>query len=469
MALDWQSMGTWRMLWVRTLEIISHAAHTLMNRLQANGKNDGLSWRLLLVFRHEAEDAIAHTRGYLAEGVKTPLGTYEPQTPQPLPPAPTKQPLTSGNARDVALAVAAGDTVLDMDLVYDHGLTDTRATELLKRFEALGIVGPRGAGGVREVLVSPARAAELLDAEDHERTTSWSSEHETLSPRWFDDVKAALPGRSNSEVSASDVVKMLIDTSARMRLGVEAAETAQQRANQAVTLYLEGRGDEVPHALAGNGREYTRDQDGRWSLHTRQPVGSDAQREVREQKPGADTALPRRIRNLSPNGQPAKARAAAAPGDTSQREPISLTPHAQLSAQAERLRSRAEFALAAATTPAEERKAQVLLGIAQRSRATADSMAGGLPTGKHASGVDQALTAEALLAAIRTHAHAQGAQIPPDVLASAAEAAASAIATTPRRRPGEAASRPARQGRHEPAQEQRHPQRSHTPTGPRRR
>jgi hypothetical protein len=115
------------------------------------------------------------------------------------------------------------------------------------------------------------------------------------------------------------------------------------------------------------------------------------------------------------------------------------------------MQDRADFARAAATSPAEERAAGVLQTIAANSRATADKIAGAAPAGGPPAAPQSGLTAEAFLAALRTTAQARGAQIPDDLLASAMEAAQEAVAAVPQRPAGsaEAPPRPSRRGQAE--------------------
>ena len=177
MMADHQTLGTLRMLWVRTLEIISHGARFLMTRLDASGERDGLRWNVLRAVRHAAEDHIAQAHGHLAEGVSTPLGTYEPASLTPDreergpaaddPSAPSES-ATKGKEqgedrfREVALAVAQRDFLLPMDLTFTHGVPFADAVTMLERMEQVGIVTAPREGDVREVLVDPDSAREIL-------------------------------------------------------------------------------------------------------------------------------------------------------------------------------------------------------------------------------------------------------------------------------------------------------------------
>ncbi|MFF0131013.1 UvrD-helicase domain-containing protein [Streptomyces mirabilis] len=484
---DRQTLGTGRALWVRTLEIISSGAQALINRLAANGGRNGLRWNLLRVLRHTAEDHIAHLHGHLPEDVSTPLGTYEsavdegaeqtpaageetaPQAPAPQgPSAAEAEPAGAGESlagdpdrlRAVVLQVAAKEYTLAMDLVYDYGIPAAEADALLTRMEELGIVGPQGEGGVRNVLVTPGEAESLVDAS---RTADgpaprWQPVNEPLTPAWFDEVRTAVrrdvqPDRG---LSRRDLMSLLNHENARPGNRTDAG----RRANECVDLFLQGRGDEVPQHLAGEGFAYVRGEANRdWALReaapspaSPTPAGGQAEA-AGEQEAAAGPQLPRR-RRPTPTDGPSKIEQAAAgrrrqPSATEGNRPaVTVNTFA---AQAQRMLDRADFARAAATSPAEERAAGVLQTIAANSRATADKIAGAAPAGGPPASPHAGLTAEAFLAALRTTAQARGAQIPDDLLASAMEAAQEAVAAVPQGSAGSAAAapRPSRRGQAE--------------------
>lgn len=483
---DRQTLGTGRALWVRTLEIISSGAQALINRLSANGSRNGLRWNLLRVLRNAAEDRIAHLHGHLPEGVSTPLGTYEsavgeaaeqtpaageetaPQAPAPGGPSTAEaEPAPAGESlagdpdrfRAVVLQVAAKEYTLALDLSHDHGIPAAEADALLTRMEELGIVGPQGEGGVRDVLVTPSDAESLMDASPAPGAPAprWQPASEPLTSAWFDEVRTAVrrdvqPDRG---LSRRDLMSLLNHENMRPGSRVDAG----RRANECVDLFLQGRGDEVPQHLAGEGFVYVRGQANKdWALREAapapaSPTPASGQAQAGEQEAAAGPHLPRRRRPTPTNG-PSKIEQAAAgrrrqPSPTEGNKPT-VTANA-FAAQAQRMQDRADFAQAAATSPAEERAAGVLQTIAANSRATADKIAGVASVGGSPASQQSGLTAEAFLAALRTTAQARGAQIPDDLLASAMEAAQEAVAAVPQRSAGSAAAppRPSRRGQAE--------------------
>ncbi|MEW2401963.1 AAA family ATPase [Streptomyces sp. NPDC046862] len=469
---DRQTLGTGRALWARTLEIISSGAQALINRLAANGGGNGLRWNLLRVLRHAAEDHLAHLHGHLPEDVSTPFGTYESavdeaaeQTPEageetapaaPAPegrsaegtePEPASESLASDpdRFRQVALQVAAKEYTLALDLSYDHGISAAEADTMLARMEELGVVGPQGEGGVRDVLVTPGEAESILDASPAADGPAprWQPVNEPLSQAWFEEVRTAVrrdvqPDRG---LSRRDLMSLLNHENARPGNRADAG----RRANECVELFLQGRGDEVPQHLAGEGFDYVRGEANRdWVLREAAPLSaSPAPPSPQVEAAGGREAasgpqLPRRRRSTEA-GQPSKIEEAAAgrrrkPSPTAGDKP-SVTANT-FATQAQRMQDRANFAKAAAISPAEERAAGVLQNIAANSRATADRIAGSASAGGTPASPQAELTAEAFLAALRTTAQARGAQIPDDLLASAMEVAQEAVAAAPQRAAG---------------------------------
>ncbi|MEU9168556.1 UvrD-helicase domain-containing protein [Streptomyces sp. NPDC048420] len=481
---DRQTLGTGRALWVRTLEIISSGAQALINRLAANGGRNGLRWNLLRVLRHAAEDHVAHLHGHLPEDVSTPLGTYEsvvdeaaeqapaeaegtaPQAPSPEGPSAEGAESAPGDEnpvenpdlfRAVVLQVAAKEYTLALDLSYDYGVSAAEADTLLARMEELGVVGPQGDGGVREVLVAPGEAESLLDATpaSDRPAPRWQPVSEPLTPAWFDEVRTAIRSdvQPDRGLSRRDLMSLLNHENTRPGNRADAG----RRANECVDLFLQGRGAEIPQHLAGEGFAYVRGTFHRdWALHedaspTASPAAASGQAEAAgEQEAVAGPGLPRRRRPTPTDGPSRIERAAAGPrrqpAPTAGQNPA-VTAGA-VAVQAQRIQDRADFARAAATSPAEERAAGVLQTIAAHSRATADRIAGAAPAGGPSASPQPALTAEAFLAALRTTAQARGAQIPDDLLASAMEAAQEAVAAAPQSSAGSAAAvpRPTRRG-----------------------
>ncbi|MDQ0765619.1 UvrD-helicase domain-containing protein [Streptomyces canus] len=483
---DRTTLGTGRALWVRTLEIISSGAQALINRLSANGQQNGLRWNLLRVLRHAAEDHISHMHGHLPEEVSTPLGSYEsavdevaeqtpaageetaPQAPAPevlsadgTEPAPVGESLAGDpdRFRALVLQVAAKEYTLALDLSYDHGISADEADALLARMEELGVVGPQREGGVRDVLVTPGEAESLMDAipAADGPAPRWQPVNEPLTPAWFDEVRTAVrrdvqPDRG---LSRRDLMSLLNHENARPGNRTDVGG----RANESVELFLQGRGDEVPRHLAGEGFTYVRglaDRD--WVLRetappAASPTPASGQVEAAgEQEAAAGPQLPRRRR---PTGTIRSKIEQAAAGRRRQPTPTEGNRPAvaanTFAAQAQRMQDRADFARAAATSPAEERAAGVLQTIAANSRATADRIAGVAPAEGPPASPQAGLTAEAFLAALRTTAQARGSQIPDDLLTSAMEAAQEAVAAAPQRSAGSAAAapRPTRKGQAE--------------------
>ncbi|MCA1217376.1 UvrD-helicase domain-containing protein [Streptomyces sp. 8L] len=501
---DRQTLGTGKTLWVRSLEIISSGAQTLINRLARGGGRKGLRWNLLRVLRHAAEDHIAHLHGHLPGDVSTPLGTYESvvsetaeQTPAandettPLANAPEGDPGAESEPapvaeslagdpdrfREVVLQAAAKEYTLALDLSYDLGIPVAEADSLLTRMEELGIVGPQKEGGVREVLVTRGDAENLMDASPAPGTPAprWQPTNEPLTLSWFDEVRTAVrrdvqPYRG---LSRRDLMSLLNHANARPGDRAEAG----RRANECIDLFLQGRGDEVPRHLAGEGFVYVRGEADRgWALRETAPApapptpaGMQTQA-AGEQKIAAGAHLPRRRRPTPTEGLSKIEQAAAGRlRQPSPEEDNKPTVNANTFAvQAQRIQDRADFAQAAANSPAEERAAGVLQTIAANSRATADKIAGTAHDGASPASPHSALTAEAFLAALRTTAQARGAQIPDDLLATAMEAAQEAAAAVPQRSAGFAAAppRPSRRGQaeREQAEHRLHGQRNN-PSG----
>ncbi|MFG2785813.1 UvrD-helicase domain-containing protein [Streptomyces prunicolor] len=479
---DRQTLGTGRALWLRTLEIISSGAQALINRLAANGGRNGLRWNLLRVLRHAAEDHIARLHGHLPEDASTPLGTYESAVGEaveqtsaageetaaqaPAPEGPSAAETESASVgeglagdpdrfRAVVLQAAAKEYTLALDVSYDSGIPAVEADALLTRMEELGIVGPQGEGGVRAVLVPPGEAESLVDASvAHDSPAPrWQPVNEPLTEDWFEEVHTAVRGdlRPNRGLNRLTLFSLLEHESARPGHRADSG----RRANESVELFLQGRGREIPKHLAGEGFVYVyvggeanRDRD--WALREAAPApgspspASGQTQPAGEQEAAAGPQLPRR-RRPTPTDGPSRIEQAATgrprrPTPTGGNKPT-VTANT-FATQAQRMQDRANFAQAAATSPAEERAAGVLQTIAANSRATADKIAGAAPAGGAPTSAQSGLTAEAFLAALRTTAQARGAQIPDDLLASAMEAAQEAVAAAPQRSTGSATAPP---------------------------
>lgn len=496
---DQATLGTGRALWLRTLEIISSGAQTLIKRLGAKGNRNGPLLHALRQLRHSAEDHTARLRGHLSQNVSSPLGAYEstdgasPQSATVGDESGVQAPVhgrSSGNRaesepaadtpvedrdrfRDVVLyAAGRGNNILALDLHYEYRIPVAAAEALLARMEDLGVVGPRDEWGARYILVSPEQAVGILDAtpalDKHE--PRWQPANVPLSPKWFDEVRTAVRGdvQPDRGLSRRDLMSLLKHEGTRPGSRADAG----RRANESVDLFLQGRGDEVPKHLAGKGFVYVRGEANKdWTLREAAPVQalpaipSGQASAAGEQKAAPGPRLPRRHRPTRTDG-PSKIEQAAA-GRSRQSYSTGggrAVTAESFAVQAQRMQDRADFARAAATSPAEERAAGVLQTIAENSRATADKIAGATPAGGSPASPQSGLTAEAFIAALRTTAQARGSQIPDDLLASAMEAAREAVAAVPQSSAGSApaAPRPSRrvQAEQEQAEHRLHGQRN---------
>ncbi|MEV5434444.1 UvrD-helicase domain-containing protein [Streptomyces sp. NPDC052682] len=392
LSADDTILGTGRMLWVRTVEMISHGIRTLLARLERGGHRDGLRWNALRVLHHAAEEHISHLRGYLPEGQTTPLGTY--YDPEPA----------------------------------------------AQSFAADG----------EQVTKSPAPQV-TAQAPGQEPGPRWNPEHQPFRSGWFDEVRAALPREPvlDGELSRGDMISLLLREHQRVMRGQTDRAEAGQRANRAVELYLSGRGSEVPAMLAGQGYAYGRGEDGDgWQLRastdgpatTVRPPAAAPEASAQPEQSAAPGAKPestklqasppsqRRLRPDATATAPTAAVAQQRQGEVPDQR--SLT-HQALATQAERLRDRGRLAAAAATTPAERRKAEMLLELADKSQAAAQKLAD-KPRTQVAPPQERALMAEPFLAALRVHAAARGAALPEDVIQSAWQAAVKATAAAQR-------------------------------------
>jgi hypothetical protein len=183
------------------------------------------------------------------------------------------------------------------------------------------------------------------------------------------------------------------------------------------------------------------------------------------------TELPQRRRAKAP-GEPSRIAAAAAARSAAGPAVRIDAPFTrdQFLAQASRLRQRAEFARATATTPAEERRADILNKIADRAEQSARALSHGPGTGRGPTSGRVAVTAEAFIAALQVHAQARGEQIPNGLLEGAMQMAVDAGRQPPRAGAAPTAASPRR--RREAAQqtaEEHGQERPSAPTGVRRR
>ncbi|MCM2388768.1 UvrD-helicase domain-containing protein [Streptomyces albipurpureus] len=513
---DNETLGTGRMLWVRTVEVIAHGIRTLLDRLARGGNREGLRYNVLRALHHAAEDHLSHLRGYLPEDATTPLGTYS----DPAPATTHLQDITSepGNVAELAerpelatadtgqewLPSANGDweqllraaevvtesnyaspVALQLRLQVGH----QESGDLLRRLEELKIVGAPARGSLRKVLRSPGEVARIIGAARaaQEPQNQWRPRHNPFRSTWFDEVRAALPREPQPQgaLSRSDMISLLFRENQRVTQHETDQEGAGQRANHAVELYLSGRGNEVPAMLAGEGFSYAPDIEGKhWEAkatvdssyrtvgrgNALDPAPSGETTPAQGSERVAQLPLPQRRRTpsespappASPHSPQAQPSFAAAPGRPT-------NPKRELAIQAYRLGSKAQFAAATATTPAEQKKAENLLQLAEKSRVASEKLSN--PSPSATPGTD-ALMAEPFLAALRAHATAQGAALPEDVVQSAWTAAAKATGSVQRPGSPPAGESPTKADKGRPdrhAQQQVHHQQSSSPNAPGRR
>jgi len=564
LGADHATLGTGRMLWVRTVEVIAHGIRTLLERLERGGDRDGLRWNVLRVLHHAAEENISHLRGFLPEDVNSPLGTYyDPQpdaeqaqevavevtaeaTPavsveaelvradldafqrevlerknrfieqvvngrdqqvQPASPDSTAAAAAEPVAEDwdqlrEAVDMAVGTNFASAMLIRQRlSIGSPQTAALLQRMEDLGIVGPKEGTRLRPVLVDREEAGRILDRAQAAAQTGprWNSGNEALRNAWFTEVRAAVMDTAGGELTRQDLMAMLAHESVRVRAGKTDRVEAGERANRAVELYLGGRGDEVPGMVGGEGQRYVRgEQDLGWQIQaaaaepspvaaaepaTVETTAAESAVEAAQAVPQSDApqegpALPQR---RSPSAESAPAPASqATPDSPQQQQPAADQPSPTqqlLTAQADRLKDKAGFATQAASTPAEQQHAQMLMGLAEKTQEVAESMK--TATEPAAAPDRSALMAEPFLAALHVHAAARGVALPDDVVHSAWDAAVKATAPTRRTGPeptgpgAGAAAAPGKKGpqraaRREPQQEQALSQQRNAQSGPRR-
>jgi N12 class adenine-specific DNA methylase len=511
------TLGTGRMLWVRTVEVIAHSIRTLLERLERGGDRDGLRWNVLRALHHAAEENISHLRGFLPEDVNSPLGTYyDPQpdteqaqettteaaaeaTPvvsveaelvradlnafrrevlerkkqfieqivngrdqqaQPESPDSTAVPAAGSAAEDwdqlrEAVDMAVGTNFASAMLIRQRlSIGAARTAVLLQRMEDLGIVGPKEGTRLRPVLADREEAARILDRAQAAAQAGprWTSDNESLRNAWFTEVRAAvMDTEPGGELTRQDLMAMLAHESVRVRQGKTDRVEAGERANHAVELYLDGRGDDVPGMVGGEGQRYVRrEQDLGWQIQaataemspvattepaTTETTTAETAVEGAQAVPQSDAPAPVLPQRRGPSAESAPAHAVqGTPDSPQQQQPAAVDqPSATkelLTAQADRLRDKAGFAAQAASTTAEQQQAQTLLGLAEKTQEVAQNLT--TATEPVAAPDRSALMAEPFLAALHVHAAARGVALPDDVVQSAWEAATKATAQ-PRR------------------------------------
>ncbi|WP_445517307.1 UvrD-helicase domain-containing protein [Streptomyces sp. NEAU-174] len=454
------TLGTGRMLWVRTVEMIAHGVRTLLDRLARNGGRDSLRWNALRVLHHAAEEHVSHLRGIRPEDARSPLGTYydpdgmETDAPETTPDSPSTTSMAKPNAddrpkdpqederppevaedadllRNAVELVTTTNSVNQLTLQRRFRVGYQESGSLLKRMEELGIISTPTRGN-RTVLMEPQEALRTVNraSSAQQAISHWASAHDPFRSQWFNDVRAALPREPQREgyPTRGEMISLLFHENTRVVRRQADREEAGQRANRAMELYLTGRGNEVPGMLAGEGYAYVRSPGGGWEAQE-SPVHDPAAGAAPEAPslPQRRRAPESAIAAASPTNRTASPDAAPS---VSQPSPGSAEDRARstqrlLQTQAARLQDRGNLARAVATTPAEERKATLLYDLADKTKAAAQQLAASKSGGvkEPASGE---VMAEPFLAALRAHAAARGAALPDDVVQSAWAAAVKA-------------------------------------------
>ncbi|MEO3753590.1 UvrD-helicase domain-containing protein [Streptomyces sp. B6B3] len=394
LSADDATLGTARMLWVRTLELISHGARRLLDHLNRTGHRDGLRWNALRVLHHAAEDHISHLRGHLPTTSHSPLGTYyEPSLF-------VGEQLTLHDEWDqlhqAANIVTATKFASPVALHRRMDIGHREAVSLLDRLEELQIVGPPSRGRLREVLVDPETAERTIDKAQstHPSEPRWAPTHEPFTNRWFHEVRATLP----RDPARRDLLTLLFHEHQRVARGETDPAQAGQRANHAVTLHLTGRTAEIPDALTGH---------------------SHVEPEL-PQPPPPSTATPAPPEPLRTTGE-------SSPAQATQTFDQCVITQRLLAEQAGRLQTKARLTAAVATNAVDRDRAELLLRLAENANASAAEL---ITPGQTTTSSTVPLLAEPFLAALRTHAAARSVVLPDDVIQDAWTAALRAIASS---------------------------------------
>ncbi|MEV1008364.1 helicase-related protein [Streptomyces sp. NPDC049881] len=253
LSADDATLGTFGMLWARTVELIAHAARALLVRLDRGGNRDGVRWNTVHLLHHTAEDHLSHLRGHLPPDTNSPLGTYD----NPTATAEEQLPVAEGwdRLRRAAEVVTEADVAAPVSLQSRMDVGYSEAGMLLRRLEDLEVVGAPQRGRLREVLARPEEATRIIDEARaaEEEAPRWNPTHEPFRTRWFSEVRAALPAHPTPEgqLSRTEMISLLFQESHRVAQGQSDRQDAGQRANQAMELYLTGRNDEIPALLEG--------------------------------------------------------------------------------------------------------------------------------------------------------------------------------------------------------------------------
>ncbi len=403
LSADDATLGTARMLWVRTLELISHGSRRLLDHLNRTGHRDGLRWNALRVLHHAAEDHISHLRGHLPTTTNSPLGTYyEP-------------PLFAGELtlhdewdqlHQAAAIVTTTNFAFPAALHRRMNIGHREAVSLLDRLEELQILGPPSRGRLREVLVDPETAERTLDEAQAAQPSRprWTPSHTPFTNRWFHELRATLPRNPTLDTALTrrDLLTLLFHEHQRATRGEIDPEEAGERANHAITLYITGRAAEIPDVLTGQAHSY---------------IELDGAIQKAQSTPAVTPATP----EPPPTGPLGEAGAASEPSSASQPQMLDQRVITQrlLTEQAERLQTKGCVAAASATNAPDEDKAELLLRLAENANASAARLAA--PVQAAPSG--EPLLAEPFLAALRAIAASRSAALPDDLIQSAWTAA----------------------------------------------
>ncbi|WP_461296383.1 UvrD-helicase domain-containing protein [Streptomyces harbinensis] len=249
---DDATLGTFRMLWARTVELIAQTARALLDRLDRGGSRDGLRWNAVHLLHHTAEEHLSHLRGHLPPGTHSPLGTYYN------PPTTAEEPTAGAEGWEglhrAAAVVSEADVASPVSLQSRMNVGYAEARGLLRRLEDLEIVGAPQRGRLREVLMSPEEAARVIEEARaaEEDAPRWNPTHEPFRTRWFDEVRQVLPHGPavDGGPDRADMIRLLFAESRQVAQGRSDRGDAGQRANQAMELYLSGRSDEAVALLA---------------------------------------------------------------------------------------------------------------------------------------------------------------------------------------------------------------------------
>ncbi|MFC1435339.1 UvrD-helicase domain-containing protein [Streptacidiphilus sp. N1-3] len=407
LAADHATLGTGRMLWVRTLEIVAHSARSLLDRLERGGSRDGLRWNALRVLHHAAEEGISHLRGLVPENVNSPLGTYYD------PDRSAAEASASAATPGAEQAVSATEAVTgDLD-AFQRSVVERKERFIAQVQEGRPNGTTEPAEAVRAAAPGPETpAAAPAPAREAQAPVSWDQLREAADFVVGSTFAAELLLRRRLSLDSEQAVRVMgrleemgiVGPKEGTRLRpvlVNDREDVRRILARAQTPEA-GQPEAAPAAPAVV------------NAAPAEQVGAAAVvAEAAQADPVSAAGLPQRQRSdVRPGpGQPRPAAVQQQPGA----DPGQST-QAVLDAEAKRLADRASFASSAASTPREQAAAANLQNLASKTQGTADLMAQGpaAVTPEHG-----AVLAEPFLAALRVQAAASGAALPEDVVQSA--------------------------------------------------